>query len=238
MPILFRDGFESGDTSLWDIIYEEKATDVMSVITSWKQHGKYSANCFVDERKAGYGGEGSCYLRDNFTAVPEGTERWARAYVQIDGISSLEPANLPILWFGEQGVGGILWFGFLRTGGVLKWALRFYHGGWQAAQTSVLPFAPELNTVYLMELYYKFYRNTVNGIATAWVNNQQVFNQTGIKTGDRDFSMDIIGAVTITRFPLGEGGINVKIDDYKFADVPIGGEPADLLTVGAGGGVG
>jgi DNA-directed RNA polymerase subunit RPC12/RpoP len=213
----FNDGFESGDLSAWTGKTEDTG-DTVSVVSTDPHHGTYHASCYTDD--TGWWGEADFYKIFGSAY----SELYSRAYfkfktqlMQDNGYNTLIFALRNSLAYPYN----FLVFGYTKDASGYYWHME---GQGFSDQTSSL-ISLSVDTWYCIEVRVKVAQGEdSSGIVSAWVDDDQIFNVTGL---DNEIGSDDINEILLgfyqTRNSMSYEQL-VYVDCVVVADAYIGPE--------------
>ena len=207
VPVLFEDGFESGNFSAWSGTRTSSGENA-TVVNDTVLYGNYSA-MFVSD--GGLGFESAC----SYLALAPSSELYARGYVNVVGSGITNDNNRFYLITLRAGSNNVAYAGWRKIGGVVRWNLLVRNGtGWASAYSSIIP---SLNRSYSVELHWV--KNTTEGYSELWVDGALVMSILKVNTSD-------FGSVDEVRFGLAElyncASTVVYADDFVASKAYIG----------------
>jgi len=223
-PVIFSDGFESGDFSAWTST-AKSGDATLEVSTAYPHHGSYGMHA-----KNSGSGATAVVIKD-FTAQTTCSER---IYVRMVNV----PTQLDgYIRFFDFRISGTQRFGcgLMRDGvsGDYKWFLHYLSSGSQTNSYSAA-ITPSANTWYCLEM--KVVISATVGEARLYVDGSEVITATGLNTGSTGVSRTEVGIGGMDSNPpasyawYGTNYVEVYEDCVVVADTYIGPETTGDTT--------
>jgi len=204
MPVLFEDGFESGDVSKWDETVITSGENLQ--VVSPGIHGNYAILCTSEDAGP-----------DEYATVVKRVEPsatlFARGYFTINGGLPLpregDRINLIIFWYGSNIAIG-------KANGVDQFQLRVWdkiNSRWIIANTGI---TPEIGRVYCIELEWH-----ANNVTRAYIDGEKVA-EIDISGGVNDTLIEEVRVGLGITVESGHPGLSVTCDTCAIGTEYIG----------------
>jgi uncharacterized repeat protein (TIGR02543 family) len=205
--IVFEDGFETGDFSLWSGLTTTSG-ETATVVSAVSHDGAYSARF----ASSGSGGYERAYT---YKSLQPMSEVFARGYFNVSTSGIADDSDRFYFVVLRAGTNNVAYAGWRRIAGVIRWSLLIRNGaGWASAFSNATPAVGEW---YSVELHWV--QASVNGSAELFVNGQLVCTIRNCNTAT-------YGSVNSACFGLAElyncGNTIIYCDSCKISKAPIG----------------
>lgn len=181
MPLIFEDGFESGDFTAWSLVNADPETTVdITNIVAEVYSGIYAGRVTI----AGTGNKRAYLLKTLDVPLPL---IYVRAYFKVSNppaqaVPPEQPRNYHLITLGSTGLAGAIGFGMLTStyDGLTRWRGDWYDGvEWHNPTGPVVSLDP--NKWYCIEVMVAV-GDAPNGAVAMWVDGVLMFEVTGVKT--------------------------------------------------------